>query len=199
MIAAIYDLVESKKFRDRRRIYDAVGEALRAVENRHHRVLRARPSRVFGDSVELLAVDWKPMAELSHLLLKDGIRFYLGIGVGRAEVLGEYAHEADGPALWSAREALEEAKSAKKLRTAVVVRAGAGAEKWEIYAAKLAAFYVLYVSSMSQRGLLYSYMYVWEGLSVREAAERVSRSRGTVSRVLGRSGAYMLKRLVREN
>lgn len=196
MIAAIYDLVGSRRLGDRRRVYSAVGDALERVWVRHREALPARPSRVLGDSVELLALDWEPVAELSHLLLLGGVEFYLGLGVGEAEVLGVYAHEADGPALWSAREALEEAKGGRRLGARVVVRVGAGAERWEAYAARLAALYVLYVSAMSREALLYSYMYVWEGLGVKEIAGRVSRSRGTVSRVLSRSGAYTLRKLI---
>ena len=199
LLAAIFDLVKSRaKVRQAETIRRQVAEGMSSVEREWGSELAAKPALTAGDSVELLVKDWRPLTFFFHLSLASDLKFRVGLGAGRVDVLREFADECDGPAFWSARSALEKLNSREARGSLVNFEVGEGHSKEHLANLRLAALSIAMLAEMPEKKKLYCFRRVWLREGVGEIAKTYGVSKGNVSKALRGTACFILSKLVEE-
>ncbi len=197
MLAAIFDLIRSRELWDRaEEIRGLVREGMNMVEKRWDNELVARPALTAGDSVELLVRDWRPVTFFFHYSLASNLKFRVGLGAGRVDVVSEFADECDGPAFWSARSALESLDRREARGSLLNLEVGEGADARDEESLRMAALSMAMLAEMPDRRVAYCFWRIWFGSKVGEIASRYGVSKGNVSKTLRSSGCFILSRLI---
>ncbi len=199
MLAAIFDLIRSRaRAQEAKNIREKIVEGMSLVEEKWESKLVARPALTAGDSVELLAIDWRSLTFFFHFSLASDLRFRVGLGAGRIDVLREFADECDGPAFWSARSALEKLSSKKARGSLVNFEVGDGFSKEDLANLRLAALSIAMLAEMPEKKRAYCFRRAWFGEGVGQIAKRYGVSKGNVSKTLRGTACFILSRLIRE-
>ncbi len=197
MIAAIFDLIRSRELTHRaKEIRDLVKLGIELVEGMWGSGIVARPALTAGDSVEFLVEDWRPVTFFFHYSLAHGLRFRVGLGAGRVDVIREFADECDGPAFWSARASLEGLDLRTSGGSVVNFEVGEGADRGDKKILLAATLTMAMLAEMPDRKLTYCFWRVWFGEGVGDIAKRYGVSKGNVSKTLRGTGCFILSRLV---
>ncbi len=197
MLAAIFDLIRSRKLSDRaEEIRGIIRRGMDLVEERWGQELAARPALTAGDSVEFLARDWRPLTFFFHYSLASNLRFRVGLGAGSVHLVRRFADECDGPAFWSARSALE-ALSSRRGRVSVLnLEVGEGADPDDERNIYVAALSMAVLAEMPGKRATYCFRRAWFGEKIEEIARRYGVSKGNVSKTLRSSGCFIISRLL---
>ncbi len=199
MLAAIFDLIRSRaRAQEAKNIREKIAEGMSLVEGKWGSKLAARPALTAGDSVELLAMDWRPLTFFFHFSLASDLRFRVGLGAGRVDVLREFADECDGPAFWSARSALEKLGSREARGSLVNFEVGDGFNKEDLANLRLAAISIAMLAEIPEKKRAYCFRRIWFGEGVGQIAKRYGVSKGNVSKALRGTACFILSRLIRE-
>ena len=197
LLAAIFDLIKSREMSGRaEEIRNLVKMGIELVEDRWDRELVARPALTAGDSVEFLVGDWRPVTFFFHYSLTHRLRFRVGLGAGRVDVIREFADECDGPAFWSARDALERLDLERSGGSVLDFEKGEGMDQKDRENLLTATLTMAMLAEMPDRRLTYCFRRVWFGEGVSDIARRYGVSKGNVSKTLRGTGCFILSRLV---
>ncbi len=198
MIAVIIDIVASREFtaRKRKSLDKKIRKILIEMYNRFTKNCLAVPSLTQGDSIELLVNNWLPIIFILHRLLMDDLELRVGLGTGKVIVHNEDADECDGPVFWNARQALDQVKRAKYMKSPVGFifdKRTSNKEENIVINSILFLTTLLGLSPVQRR---YCFHYIWEEKSVSEIAMTVKTSKGNVSKTLSKTPCYLLEKLV---
>jgi hypothetical protein len=195
-IAVIGDLVGSRRAGDRSRVQADLLDAL-ALVNAHVEAEQALAATI-GDEFQGV---YRSVGQalraclLIRLALPSPLDARCGLGSGEIEIVGTSAYglTQDGPAWWSARRAITEAKSRevsrnKSLRTWLVDQA-AVADEQAINAGLLARDHIVTAMSPRERRLACGHVL---GQTQAALAQAEGITQGAVSQSLNKSGAYAL-------
>ncbi len=198
-IAAIIDIIKSRKMRNSRRKYilDKIYKIIREMEeperNNINSFLLAKPAITGGDSLEILAKNSKPILYILHRLLIHDIPTRLGIGTGKIYIIRESSDECDGPAFWAARQAIDEGRRKK---TIVLVHAHDTSKRWEYFEAKFTASAFLFLNKMTPEQRKYCFHYIWKNMRIKEIAEKEKVSVSNISQIFKKASCRSLKHLI---
>jgi len=197
MIAVILDIRGYRRFnvKERTGIRFTIKGILNKIYDLYSSVLPTKPSLTYGDSIEIVTLDWIPVVHLLHLLYFNlpNLKFYMGIGIGELDIIEKYADDSDGPAFWRARDALREAKFDK---SAAVIRLSRKFKDIERYAASLIVMYFVILQTMSYDQIKCSYYYIWEDMVIEDIAKKFSKSVKDIEKILFKPNVYTMKKII---
>ncbi len=198
MIAVIIDLIASRaaKASERRSLNKKIRKVLSDTDRRFAEFCVASSSLSKGDSIELLVTDWHPIIYTFHRLLSENIRFRVGIGTGKIDVLADSADKCDGEGFWNAREALDETKKKKYLQGTASFRL---ARRTKCSEEKMVLNSILFLAtllSLTHTQLRFGFYYLWENKQITDIARTVETSKANVSKVLSKTPFYLLRDVI---
>lgn len=190
--ATFIDIVNSRKLSvdEFNHILSIFDTTLVEFNSRFKTYIISKGSICSGDGVKLLTRHWLPPLYFLHKLLIHQIRFRVGFGVGLVFIIRTCVDECNGPALWSAHEALEQSKKMKLPFFFIIDESASREEKVGLSCLVLSFLQLL---RMTQTQRIYSFEFLWNNRSVKEISELFSVSKSAVSVALKRSGCRFLK------
>ena len=197
-IAVIIDLVASKSIGKKVRVtLDEKGRSfLKTTYNRFKFSCLAKPTLTQGDSIELLVKDWWPIIFLFHRLLMENLIFTVGLGTTSTSLLKEFADECDGQAFWNARNALNKIKERKKQKIIANFILEKNTPREEVKSVTNSLLFLTVLRLLTKQQIMYCYFYLWENKTITEIATLFNTSKGNISRRLGDSLCFTIKKIL---
>ena len=198
MIAAVIDIVASREVtaRDRKRMDKGIRSLLLKTYDRFKEYCPAIPTLTQGDSVELLVTNWLPIIFVFHSLLMENLDLRVGLGTGKIIVRNESADECDGPVFWNARQAIDEIKRAKYMKSPAGFKLDKKTSSNETSIIINSILFLTTLLGLSPAQLRHCFYYIWEKKRVSEIAEAVKTSKGNISKSLSKTPCYLLEKVV---
>lgn len=198
MIAAIIDIVASREVtaRDRRKMDRKIRSLLLKTYDRFKEYCPAIPTLTQGDSVELLVTNWLPIIFVFHSLLMENYDLRVGLGTGKIVVRNESADECDGPVFWNARQAVDEMKRTKYMKSPAGFKLDKRTSSSETNAVINSILFLTTLLGLSPAQLRYCFYYIWEKKSISEIAKAAKTSKGNISKTLSKTPCYLLEKVV---
>jgi len=198
MIAAIIDIVASREVtaRDRRTMDREIRSLLLKTYDRFKEYCPAIPTLTQGDSVELLVTNWLPIIFVFHSLLMENYDLRVGLGTGKIIVHNESADECDGPVFWNARQAVDEIKRAKYMKSPAGFKLDKRTSSNETNAVTNSILFLTTLLGLSSAQLQHCFHYIWAEKSISEIVEAVKTSKGNISKTLSKTPCYLLEKVV---
>jgi len=198
MIAAIIDIVASREVtaRDRKKMDREIRSLLLKTYDRFKEYCPAIPTLTQGDSVELLVTNWLPIIFVFHSLLMENYDLRVGLGTGKIVVRNESADECDGPVFWNARQAVDEMKRTKYMKSPAGFKLDKRTSSSEPNAVINSILFLTTLLGLSPAQLRYCFYHIWEKKSISEIAKAAKTSKGNISKTLSKTPCYLLEKVV---
>jgi len=198
MIAAIIDIVASREVtaNDRKKMDKGIRSLLLKTYDRFKEYCPAIPTLTQGDSVELLVTNWLPIIFVFHSLLMENLDLRVGLGTGEIIVRNESADECDGPVFWNARQAMDEIKRTKYMKSPAGFKLDKKTSSNETNAVINSVLFLTTLLGLSSAQLRHCFHYIWGKKRISEIAEAVKTSKGNVSKTLSKTPCYLLEKVV---
>lgn len=111
LVAIIGDIIDSRKMEDRRQVQEKLNKILRDVNIEYKDYIVSKWTITLGDEFQALIKPnleiFKMLDYISYKMEPIKIRFGIGLGEIYRNINYEVSLEADGPAYWNARDAIE--------------------------------------------------------------------------------------------
>ncbi len=198
MIAAIIDIVASREVtaRDRKKMDREIRSLLLKTYDRFKEYCPAIPTLTQGDSVELLVTNWLPIIFVFHSLLMENFDLRVGLGTGKVIVHNENADECDGPVFWNARQAMDEIKRAKYMKSPAGFKFDKKTSSNDTNAVINSILFLTTLLGLSSTQLRHCFHYIWEKKGISEIAKAAKTSKGNISKILSKTPCYLLEKVV---
>jgi len=198
MIAAIIDIVASREgtARDRKKMDREIRSLLLKTYDRFKEYCPAIPTLTQGDSVELLVTNWFPIIFVFHNLLMENYDLRVGLGTGKVIVHNKNADECDGPVFWNARQAMDEIKRTKYMKSPAGFKFDEKTSSNETNAVINSILFLTTLLGLSSAQLRHCFHYIWGKKSISEIAKAAKTSKGNISQILSKTPCYLLEKVV---
>lgn len=195
-LGLLIDIKGSKKLEivRKKKILDIMEKGKNVLSDFPKEVIPIEPAITGGDKLEIIATKWYPLTYLFHHFLRLGFPFRGGLSTGKLQIRKETVDESDGPVLWSARKALNQARGKNQQISLEFGRGTTREDKLSAFKAYLSMGVIL---NMTRTQREYSFAFVWNDKNITEISKEANRSKPSISTTLKRANAYILQDLLK--